>query len=621
MEQAIGWLPLIPFLGFLALFLTFGRLPQRVVAIIGAGSIGVAFLLAAAASVAFLQSGEPFHRELIWNWMSAGDFQIDFAFLIDGLTVVMLLVITGIGFLIHVYATGYMSGDPSYSRFFAIMNLFVASMLVLVLADNLVLLYLGWEGVGLCSYLLIGFWYENPANGYAARKAFVVTRVGDTFMALGLFLLFRELGTLNIQAILETAPAQWSPGAPMVTAVTLLLLGGAVGKSAQLPLQTWLPDAMAGPTPISALIHAATMVTAGVYLIARTHVLFELAPDIQLLVAFVGLATLLMSGFTALTQTDIKRILAYSTVSQIGYMFVGLGVGAFSASVFHLMTHAFFKALLFLAAGSVILSLHHEQNIFKMGNLRRSLPVSFWSFVIGSAALTALPFTSGYFSKDEILLAAYDLGGPGVWIWVGGVFGAFLTAIYTFRLLFIVFFGPSRVPHDPDHPVHEVGGLNMTLPLVLLMVGALLSGYLHLPVDTVFSHGEAAHEEHHVSAVIHGIMIAVPFLGIAVAWMLFFKGIIDPARLTAGGLGAALHRFWHSGWGMDRLYDGVFVRPFVWLAQVNHRDLVDQVYAGVVAVIAWLNSWVVRTQTGQLRWYAASIIGGLVIVITVGALL
>jgi len=354
MLDYIWLLPTLPLLGFLLLILTAGRLPKRAVAIIGAGSIGVSFLVALIIAVRFLASGEEYFIKETWAWMAVGGFNAGFNFYLDGLSLVMMLIITGIGFLIHLYATGYMADDPNYSRFFSYMNLFVAAMLMLVLGDNLVVLYLGWEGVGLCSYLLIGFWYTNPENGYAARKAFVVTRVGDTSMAIGLFLLFASLGTLNIQDILHAAEMQWAVGSGLAVAVSLLLLGGAVGKSAQLPLQTWLPDAMAGPTPISALIHAATMVTAGVYLIARTHTLFEMAPLVQTLIAVIGLITLLMAGFTALTQTDIKRILAYSTVSQIGYMFLGLGAGAWSAAIFHLMTHAFFKALLFLAAGTVI---------------------------------------------------------------------------------------------------------------------------------------------------------------------------------------------------------------------------------------------------------------------------
>ena len=454
MQDLIWLLPTFPLLGFLALVLTSGNLPRQIVAFIGAGSVGLSFIAAIFIAFEFLASGEDYFVKEVWTWMSVGAFNPGFSFYLDGLSVVMMLVITGVGFLIHSYATGYMADDPSFSRFFSYMNLFVAAMLMLVLGDNLVVLYLGWEGVGLCSYLLIGFWYTKPENGYAARKAFVVTRVGDTSMAIGLFLLFAQLGTLNIQDLLHAAELEWTTGSGLAVAVSLLLLGGAVGKSAQLPLQTWLPDAMAGPTPISALIHAATMVTAGVYLIARTHILFELAPTVQLLVAWIGLITLLMAGFTALTQSDIKRILAFSTVSQIGYMFLGLGVGAWSAAIFHLMTHAFFKALLFLASGTVILSVHHEQSIFKMGGLRKALPVSFASFLIGSLALTAFPYTSGYFSKDEILLAAFELEGVGTYLWLGGVIGAFFTGIYTFRLFFIVFFGENK-GHLPEK---EVGG-------------------------------------------------------------------------------------------------------------------------------------------------------------------
>ena len=336
----------------------------------------------------------------------------------------MVLVITIVGFLIHVYSAEYMFEDEGYSRFFAYMNLFVSAMLILVLADNLVFLYLGWEGVGLCSYLLIGFWYSDPVNGRAARKAFIVTRIGDTALAIGLFLLFTNLGTLNIQELMLTASTKWSVGSETAILAAALLLGGALGKSAQLPLQVWLPDAMAGPTPVSALIHAATMVTAGVYLIARTHVLFELAPPVQNAVAVIGAATLLIAGFSAIVQNDIKRVLAYSTISQIGYMFLALGVGAWSAAMFHFMTHAFFKALLFLGAGVVILAQHGEHNIFKMGGLRKKLPSTFWTFLIGSASLSALPLvTAGFYSKDLILWQAWSSSSGSVALWAAGLAG------------------------------------------------------------------------------------------------------------------------------------------------------------------------------------------------------
>ena len=397
------WLvPALPLAGFMVLFVTEGKLPDKLVAVVGAGSVGLAALVTLFAGREFLQSGASSFPLTLWTWMAVGDFEPSITLYLDALSLVMTGVITGVGFLIHLYATGYMWKDheepASYSRFFAYMNLFVFAMLMLVLGDNLLVLFLGWEGVGLCSYLLIGFYHRDPANGYAARKAFVVTRVGDAAFALGLFLLFRELGSLQIQQALADS-GTLTPG--MATAICLLLLGGAVGKSAQVPLQTWLPDAMAGPTPVSALIHAATMVTAGVYLVARMQDLYLLSADAQHYVAVVGLVTLLVASFTALTQRDIKRILAYSTMSQIGYMFMALGVGAWSAAIFHLMTHAFFKALLFLASGSVILALHHEQDIFKMGGLWKKLPVPFWSMAIGSGALVALPFiTSGFYSKD-----------------------------------------------------------------------------------------------------------------------------------------------------------------------------------------------------------------------------
>ncbi|MDE0981463.1 MAG: NADH-quinone oxidoreductase subunit L [Gammaproteobacteria bacterium] len=617
MQDLIWLLPTFPLLGFLSLVLTSGNLPKKVVGAIGAGSIGLSFLTAAMIAFQFLGSGEAHLVVEMWTWMAVGNFTPGFSFYLDGLAVVMMLIITGVGFLIHLYSAGFMLEDPSYSRFFSYMNLFVASMLVLVLADNLLLLYLGWEGVGLCSYLLIGFWYEKPENGYAARKAFITTRVGDTSMAIGLFLLFAELGTLNIQEMLHAAETQWAVGSGLAVAASLLLLGGAVGKSAQLPLQTWLPDAMAGPTPISALIHAATMVTAGVYLIARTHVLFELAPNVQLLVAWIGLITLLMAGFTAMTQHDIKRILAYSTISQIGYMFLGLGVGAWSASVFHLMTHAFFKALLFLAAGTVIHSLHHEHNIFKMGGKRKQLPIAFASFMIGSLALAAFPFTSGYFSKDEILIAALEIQGPGMILWLGGVLGAFLTGIYSFRLVFVVFFGESKGHHEEK----EVAGFSMSTPLIILMVLALFGGWIQIPVDAVFSHGEVHTEEHHISGLMHAIMIIVPLLGIGVSYLFFMSKTFSVEKLMANPLAKRLHGFWFSGWGMDALYNFLFVRPFVFLARVNKHDLIDSVYALLVEISRVVHVMMARTQTGQLRWYALSIGGGVVILITLGVVL
>src|SRR5437868_2508871 len=460
------WLiPAFPFASAAVLALFGSRIPRRMAAWLGTASIGLSTFVAILAAAQFLNSprnGGAFVEHL-WTWMNVAGFQPEVGFYFDPVAIVMVLVITFVGFLIHLYSVEYMRDDEGLSRFFAYMNLFVASMLMLVLANNLLLLYLGWEGVGLCSFLLIGFWYKEPANVRAANKAFLVTRVGDTAMAVGLFLLATQLRTLDIQEVMRRATAQWPVGSGIAIAAAALLLGGAVGKSAQLPLQVWLPDAMAGPTPTSALIHAATMVTAGVYLIARTHVLYTLSPTGQSAVAAVGIATLLLAGFSAMTQHDIKRILAYSTVSQIGYMFLALGVGAWGAAIFHFMTHAFFKALLFLGAGIIIESLHHEHSVFKMGGLRKELPVIFWTFIIGGCSLAGLPLiTAGFYSKGLIIWGARVSDKGSATLWLLAVFGVLLTSIYTFRLIFLVFFG------EPKTHVSKKPGLAMTVPCVIL---------------------------------------------------------------------------------------------------------------------------------------------------------
>lgn len=611
MLELLWLVPTFPLLGFLILALTEGRLSDRSVALVGAGSIGLAALLAGLIGWQFLTappSGGAFWQ-ILWTWMAVEGFQSDFALYLDLLSLNMLFVVTGVGFLIHVYSIGYMAGDPGFSRFFAYMNLFVFAMLILVLADNLLLLYLGWEGVGLCSYLLIGFWYEDPDNGAAARKAFVMTRAGDTAFAIGLLLLFMHFGTLDIQALLQRAGAEWSVGSGLAVAAGLLLLGGAVGKSAQLPLQTWLPDAMAGPTPVSALIHAATMVTAGVYLIARTHVLFTLAPSVQLLVAVIGAATLLIAGFSALTQFDIKRILAYSTISQIGYMFLGLGVGAWSAAIFHLMTHAFFKALLFMAAGAVILSLHHEQNIFKMGGLWRRLPVAFWTLAIGAAALSALPFTAGYYSKHDILLAAFDAGAAGPWLWGVAVVGSLLTALYSFRLLFIAFFGPDKTKAEEKH------GFVIVAPLLLLALLSLIGGLLEMPLQPVFP----VTAEHAVSLAVNGATIAMPFIGLLIAILFYWTRTFSAENLAQNT--QSLYRFWFHGWGLDWLYGKLFVQPYRGLAAINQGDIVDNLYKGIILISRYGYQLLKPTQSGRLRWYAASMAFGAVLIIAIGVLL
>ena len=611
MLEVLWLVPALPLAGFFALFVTEGRLPDKIVAVIGAGSVGLAALVALGAGMEFVQSGEASYAQALWTWMAVGNFAPSITLYLDPLSLVMTGVITGVGFLIHLYATGYMWKDheepEGLSRFFAYMNLFVFAMLMLVLGDNLLVLFLGWEGVGLCSYLLIGFYHRDPENGYAARKAFVVTRVGDTLMAIGLFLLFRELGTLDIQTALGDA-GQLDAG--MATAIGLLLLGGAVGKSAQVPLQTWLPDAMAGPTPVSALIHAATMVTAGVYLIARMKGIYDLAPVAQFAVAIVGLVTLLISSFTALTQTDIKRILAYSTMSQIGYMFMALGVGAWSAGIFHLMTHAFFKALLFLASGSVILALHHEQDIFKMGGLWRKLPVPFASMLIGSGALVALPFiTSGFYSKDAILLTAWDHENAGRWFWAGGVLAAFMTALYTTRMMVVAFLGETKTePHDASR-------INMWGPLVVLAVLSIGGGWLTFSVlDDLL--GAIDHIPHTHPAAL--ATVALPLLGILFGYFVF-SGRMNVNSLVESSFGDALRRFWQSGWAFDWVYDRVFVKPFLWVARVNKRDVVDLVFRITAAVTRGFHHVGALTQTGRLRWYAANMAIGLIVVLLIVA--
>lgn len=603
MYDLVWLIPLAPLVSFIILSATLGNLGKIPVAILGVGSIGLSASIVALIAFNWMNAGSPEpYTYTVTSWIDVAGFTPAISFYLDGLALTMMLVITGVGFLIHLYSSLFMQEDGDYSRFFAYMNLFVSAMLILVLADNLLLLYLGWEGVGLCSYLLVGFWYEEPSNGAAARKAFIVTRIGDTAMALGLFLLFMHLGTLQIQPMMIAANQTWAAGDTIPTIAALLLLGGAVGKSAQLPLQTWLPDAMAGPTPVSALIHAATMVTAGVYLIARTHELYLLAPLAQAAVAVVGLATLLMAAFTALTQTDIKRILAYSTISQIGYMFLALGVGAWASGIFHLMTHAFFKALLFLGAGAVIYSLHHEHDIFKMGGLRTKLPVAFWSFMIGSAALTALPPTSGFFSKDEILLAAFAVNP---WLWAGGLLGAFLTSLYSFRLVFIVFFG--RVKTEPSAPA----GARMVVPLVILCGLSVIGGWFHIPVDAVFPTIVDSHHDQMIAI----ITPLVPILGVILAYFLYLRKSLDFSALLESSFGMNLRKFIFSHWAMDWLYDKVFVVPYTRIARWNQADAVDLAYEGIANITSIFHYLTSFTQTGQLRWYAFTMVAGLVFIL------
>lgn len=593
----------LPLVGTLLLAFLY-RMSERLAACIGVGVLGVAAAATVWLAYGFLSGGSAPVTQTLWTWVSVGDFKPNIALYLDGLSLTMIGVITGVGFLIHWFAAWYMredlAGNRGYVRFFAYMNLFIFSMLVLVLGDNLLLLYLGWEGVGLCSYLLIGFYYQDDANAWAAFKAFIVTRIGDVFLAIAMFILFVNFGTLDIQELMHLAPQVWQRGDLIAEITALLLLGGAVGKSAQLPLQTWLPDAMAGPTPVSALIHAATMVTAGVYLIARTHVLFELAPFALEVVGIIGALTLLLAGFAALCQTDIKRVLAYSTMSQIGYMFLALGVGAWHAAVFHLMIHAFFKALLFLAAGSVIIACHHEQDMFRMGGLRRSLKLDYVLFLIGGAALSALPLvTAGFYSKDEILWQAFEHGHQVLWF--AGLFGALLTSIYTFRMIFITFHGPEQIK------AHAGKGIAHHAPLIALAVlSTFIGALIHPPLAQVLPGGEAgAHGSLKLILEITASVIAVLGLGIAAA--LFLGNREWVARMSRTPVGSLLWQWWHRGWGFDWLYDRTLVRPYMALVKRHRVDWVTSIVNILPTTALLLNGRLAATQNGQLQRYATVI--------------
>lgn len=620
MSLLLPLIPAFPFLGFLLLALSGSRLSRKAAGIIGAGSIGISAILTIITGIVFLGAlpGTKSWSSTVWEWINAGNLKVNISFSLDSLSLVFCFVITFVGFLIHLYSIGFMEKDEGFTRFFAYMNLFVGSMLVLVLADNILLLYLGWEGVGLCSYLLIGFWYKDPANGSAARKAFIITRIGDTAMIIGIFILFLNFGTVNIAGLMQAASEKWTAGSSIAVLTAALLLGGALGKSAQLPLQTWLPDAMAGPSPVSALIHAATMVTAGVYLIARTHVLFMLAPAVQSAIAIIGALTLLIAGFSALAQHDLKRILAYSTISQIGYMFLALGVGAWSAAVFHFMIHAFFKALLFLGAGVVILVLDEEHDIFKMGGLKNKMPVIFYTFLIGSASLSALPLiTAGFYSKDQILWYAYSSQNGSILLWIAGITGALLTALYSFRMIFITFYGDAKT-----QPSFLPGKL-MTVPLIILAVLSVAGGFIELPqslgnlhlfsnlVDNSLPVTVTKGVEH--NEILFQLLSAIVALsGIYLAWLVYFRkpSLSEPFNHSV------INRFFEKGWGFDKLYDILFVRPVVWLSAIDKNDFFDLWSIGLARLTLSFNRLLSLSQNGKMRWYLLSFVLGIAILLT-----
>ena len=620
MSTLIALIPAIPFLSFLILALFGSKFSRKTAGYIGMGSIGITAVLTLVVGFEFFKSLPEVksYSVNIWEWIKAGNLKVDIAFSLDALSLVFCFVITFVGFLIHLYSVEFMAKDEGFTKFFAYMNLFVGSMLVLVLADNILLMYLGWEGVGLCSYLLIGFWYKEPSNGYAARKAFVITRVGDTAMIIGIFILFLNFGTVNINDLMQSASEKWLTGSSIAVLTAALLLGGALGKSAQLPLQTWLPDAMAGPSPVSALIHAATMVTAGVYLIARTHVLFSLAPAVQAAIAIIGALTLLIAGFSALAQHDLKRILAYSTISQIGYMFLALGVGAWSAAVFHFMIHAFFKALLFLGAGVVILVLDEEHDIFKMGGLRKKLPVVFYTFLIGSASLSALPLvTAGFYSKDQILWYSFSSQSGNVLLWLAGIIGALLTALYSFRMIFITFYGEAKT-----QPSFLPGKL-MTVPLIILAVLSILGGFIELPASIgnihLFSNlvdntlpAVVTKSGEHNEFLFQSLSAIIALSGIYIAYILYFKKplLSEPFRHSG------INKFFEKGWGFDKLYDVLFVKPVVWLSVIDKNDFIDYWNKWLSGLALSANRILSITQNGKIRWYLLSFAIGIAIILT-----
>ena len=629
MNNLLALIPALPLLGFLLLAFAGRQLPKTIIALIGAGTVSAAAIITMILGWQFIQAPpvEGAYTQTLWQWMRTETFSCSISFRLDALSLVFVFIITFVGALIHIYSTAFMRHDRDYARFFASMNLFVCAMLLLVMADNLVLLYLGWEGVGLCSYLLIGFWYETPSNVQAANKAFYITRIGDTAMVIGLFLLFKELGTLNIPDIAAGAPSHFRSGSSTITWIAVLLLAGGMGKSAQVPLQTWLPDAMAGPSPVSALIHAATMVTAGVYLIARMHVVFQLAPLAMDITAVVGAVTLLVAGCSAMAQTDIKRILAYSTISQIGYMFLALGVGAWSAAVFHFVTHAFFKALLFLAAGAVIEALHHEHNIFRMGGLKKGLPVVFWTFLAGAAALAALPLISaGFYSKDQILWYAWSAGNGNPILWFAALVGALITAFYTARLVLVVFWGEMKTP------ISSYPGPLMTRPLIVLAVLSIIAGFIEWPHNmvhlTLFS--DLVHQTLPATLLksnpppeilLQLVAMAATLFGIYIGYVLYYRNKAVLEQWKQAPAMAALQTFLLKGWAFDQLYHAVLVRPFQYITQVNKADLFDQISKGIAYAAQRLHKWFSVSQNGSLRWYVAGVLVGVLFILTLQLLL
>ena len=612
-------IPFFPLLGVLLNAFVMRRAGEKAVGWLGSGMIGLSFLFACGAFFAMLgMSSESRRLEIeLFRWVAAGKFEAPVAFLIDPLSLVMMLVVSGVSFLIHIYSIGYMHGDPGFRRYFVYLNLFVFFMLLLVMGGNFLIMFVGWEGVGLCSYLLIGFWYTDDAKATAGKKAFIVNRIGDFGFLIAIFLIWTTFGTVQFTKLIPMAQL-YPVGSGVITAICLLLFMGAVGKSAQFPLYVWLPDAMAGPTPVSALIHAATMVTAGVYMVARANFFFTLSPAAMSVVAIVGGGTALFAATIGLVQNDIKKVLAYSTVSQLGLMFLACGVGAYVAAIFHLVTHAFFKGLLFLGSGSVIHGMSGEQDIRHMGGLKSKMPVTYWTFLAGTLAIAGVPGLAGFFSKDEILWKTFS--GGQTTLWLVGLTAAFCTAFYMFRLVYLTFHGKFRGSKSAEHHLHE-SPRTMTVPLIILAVLSVIGGYIGLPHilggtnpfgqwldpvmrpaaegEVIAQHGEAATE---YTLMIVSVLIALT--GIYLAYLWYMKKSESVKALGESSLHTLLlNKYW-----VDEIYSVTVVQPFVrgseLLARYFDVGTIDGLVNGVGSFFSWVGGCVRRMQTGIVQNYA-----------------
>ena len=614
---ASSWLILLfPLLGFIGLSWYGNRIPRKLAGIVGCGTVAASFFmtLVTLSNLLFLSPEERVGQvQVLYQWVSAGSFKLNMAILVDPLSVFMFLVVTGVGLVIHVYSMGYMHDDPEYSRFFSYLNLFIFSMLVLVASADFFFLIVGWALVGLASYLLIGFWREKTSAVYAARKAFVMNVIGDVGMVIAAFAIFESFGTLNFVDVFAAAPGMFRPNDDAILLITMLLLVGAFAKSAQLPLHTWLPDAMEGPTPVSALIHAATMVTAGVYLVARCHVLYELAPYTMYFIAGVGVITAIFAGSMALVQYDIKRVIAYSTMSQLGYMFLAMGIGVYSLGMFHLMTHAFFKALLFLAAGSVIHSLGGEQDIRKMGGLKDVMPLTHVTFLIGALALSGFPLTSGYYSKEAIILSSYHAEMGNFVFWAIAVLAAGMTAFYIFRVYFYTFIGGLR---SPDAHPHE-SPLIMAAPLIILGALALFSGILGPWVDNFLSPVFGHAVEHHHDGALETIALIAGIGGIATAGLLYMVSQ-DRMSLIKEALAPLYDLLFHKYY-VDEIYDFLIVRPTKaigsFMEQKAEREGIDFVVDEVGLQVKEVSHGISLWQSGKVRTYALNMVVGMVTIL------